>query len=165
MFGPPGHAYVYFTYGMHWCVNVVCEPAGVPHAVLLRAGEIVSGEPLARRRRSRPAPSPDAPEALPARELARGPARLCQALAIASEQNGIDLLDPAARLRLWAAAHASCDQGDVTAHEQHPISIGPRVGVSAGADTAWRYWLTNDPTVSQYRAHVRRARKITRGPR
>ena len=84
MFGPPGYAYVYFTYGMHFCVNVVCLPEGTANAVLLRAGRVIAGEDLARRRRTtrRLASQEQAPSrVLPARELA-GPARLCQALAI-----------------------------------------------------------------------------------
>ncbi len=81
MFGPPGRLYVYFTYGMHYCCNVVCGPAGTPSAVLLRAGEVVEGTEAARARRG---------SAID-RDLARGPARLCQALAISREQNGVEL--------------------------------------------------------------------------
>jgi DNA-3-methyladenine glycosylase len=81
MFGPPGHAYVYFTYGMHFCANVVCSPPGVATGILLRAGRVVVGEDLARRRRGfDSARSP--------RDLARGPARLCQALAINRSRTG-----------------------------------------------------------------------------
>jgi DNA-3-methyladenine glycosylase len=141
MFGPPGHAYVYFTYGMHFCVNIVCQPAGTAEAVLLRAGEIIEGDALARRRRTR---GPDA-AVIPARDLARGPARLCQALAITRDQDGADVLDDASPLRL----HAGCG---ITAAGQS-ISVGPRVGVSAGAGNPWRYWLTGDPTVSVFRPH------------
>ncbi len=85
MFGPPGHVYVYFTYGMHFCMNLVCGPDGTSMAVLLRAGEIIAGEDLARSRRPRST----------VRDLARGPARLCQALGIAREQNGLDVCTPA----------------------------------------------------------------------
>ncbi len=192
MFGPPGHAYVYFTYGMHFCVNVVCQPAGTASAVLLRAGRVVAGEPLARRRRaarrgaaaapdaSGPAAQdstgPAAPDvsgpAAPdgaARDLARGPARLCQALAITRAQNGADLCVPDSPLRLLPGAAAVSVNGGapavntgapgVSGTAQPPvISTGPRVGVTAAAEVAWRFWLAGDPTVSAYRLHKRRPR-------
>jgi DNA-3-methyladenine glycosylase len=167
MFGPPGHAYVYFTYGMHFCVNVVCQPAGTASAVLLRAGRVVAGESLARRRRAlrRTAAVPDViTAAIPARDLARGPARLCQALAITRAQNGADFCAPDSPLRLLpaigirqAAAAGSADDADRAA-AQPVISAGPRVGVTAAAEVAWRFWLAGDPTVSAYRLHKRRAR-------
>ena len=140
MFGPPGHAYVYFTYGMHFCVNVVCLPAGAAEAVLLRAGRVIAGDELARRRR---------PGVGPARDLARGPARLCQALAIDRALNGADLCDPASPLRLGTT---------VRSEEKIAISTGPRVGVREAADVPWRFWLTGEPTVSVYRPHVPRRR-------
>jgi DNA-3-methyladenine glycosylase len=146
MFGPPGRAYVYFTYGMHFCVNVVCGPPGVAEAVLLRAGRVIAGEELARRRRGfDPGRAP--------RDLARGPARLCQALAIDRTQDGVDLGDASSGLRLRAA------RGDARAlADKHPqIDIGPRVGVSKAADIPWRFWLAQDPTVSVYRPSVPRA--------
>jgi len=160
MFGPPGHAYVYFTYGMHFCVNLVCLPEGTASAVLLRAGRVVEGEDLARARRAAPGPG--------GRDLARGPARLCQALAITRAQNGADVCDPASPLRVrWpgpaeaGAGPAEAGAGPVGPAELAGASIshGPRVGVSAAGDVPWRFWVTGDPTVSVYRAHApRRAR-------
>jgi DNA-3-methyladenine glycosylase len=151
MFGPPGHAYVYFTYGMHFCVNVVCGPPGLAEAVLLRAGRVVAGEELARRRRGfGPARAP--------RELARGPARLCQALAIDRAQNGADLCDPVGGLRMRAGAGDAPD----LAGKQPRIDVGPRVGVSKAADIPWRFWLAQDPTVSVYRPSVLRAARSSR---
>jgi DNA-3-methyladenine glycosylase len=141
MFGEPGHIYVYFTYGMHFCVNLVCEGPGIASAVLLRAGEVVEGIDLATRRR----------RGAPARDLARGPARLTLALAIGRDDNGGDVCRPGSALRLR--------RGSVGAR----VLTGPRVGVSTGAQTPWRFWLDGDPTVSPYRAHVpkRRAAKPT----
>ncbi|WP_337059715.1 DNA-3-methyladenine glycosylase [Kineococcus sp. G2] len=137
MFGPAGHAYVYFSYGMHWCVNLVTGREGAASAVLLRAGEVVDGLELARERRR--AARRDA-------DLARGPARLTQALAISREQGGADV----------------CTGGplQVLAGEPVPdaaVSWGPRVGVAGdGAPTPWRTWVTGEPTVSAYRAAVPR---------
>lgn len=145
MFGPPGHAYVYFTYGMHWCLNVVCGPKGEASAVLLRAGEVVSGVETARDRR---------PAARTDRELARGPARLCSALGLDGSANGLDLLgDGPVRLRTAArGAGAVVETG-----------VGPRVGVAGAHDTLWRFWLAGEPTVSAYRPHAPRRRSA--GPR
>jgi DNA-3-methyladenine glycosylase len=143
MFGPPGYAYVYFTYGMHFCVNLVCQPQGTPEAVLLRAGRIVAGEETAQARRTRHG------RAVPARELARGPARLCQALAIDRGLDGADACDPASPLRIRTAA------------PERPAAViarGPRVGISRAADLEWRFWRDGDPTVSSYRPHVPRRR-------
>jgi len=142
MFGEPGHAYVYFTYGMHFCVNLVCRPEGTASAVLLRAGRVTAGVPLATARR---------PAARNGNDLARGPARLCQALGIDRRLDGADVCDPASPLRIRPPA------GEDSAAAAG-ISRGPRVGISAAADRPWRFWLTGDPTVSPYRAHVPRAR-------
>jgi DNA-3-methyladenine glycosylase len=139
MYGPPGHAYVYFTYGMHFCVNVVCMTPGTASAVLMRAGVVIAGEELARRRR--PVRGPD-------RDLARGPARLCQALGIDRTLNGADFCDPASPLRLRSGIRS----------EQNAIHSGPRVGVSAAATVPWRFWLDGEPSVSVYRPHVPRRR-------
>jgi DNA-3-methyladenine glycosylase len=186
MFGPAGHAYVYFTYGMHFCVNLVCLREGTASAVLLRAGRVVEGVPLAARRRAaahrrpsaRSEPTGEPPRGLQERDLARGPGRFCQALGIDRALNGIDVCDPGSPLRVrpapapgqpgWSlpritnrphidndprrGSEAPAGGGDLR------ISTGPRVGVSSGARRAWRFWLTGDPSVSPYRAHVRRAR-------
>jgi DNA-3-methyladenine glycosylase len=152
MFGPPGHAYVYFTYGMHFCVNVVCMPQGIARAVLLRAGRVIAGETLARRRRAGHHKGAGPSSVIPARDLARGPARLCQALAIDRTQNGADLCSPASGLRLRPAG-ASLQAG-----REPAIEVGPRVGISAAADVPWRFWLAGDPTVSAYRPHKSRTR-------
>ncbi|WP_310963346.1 DNA-3-methyladenine glycosylase [Nocardioides terrisoli] len=121
MFGPPGHLYVYFTYGMHHCANLVTGADGDPGAVLIRAGEVVDGLDLARSRRGR---STD-------RDLARGPARLCQALGLTLTDNGI----PA----------------DLEAGTPPPsYATGPRVGLRHAADRPWRFWIPGDPTVSRY---------------
>jgi DNA-3-methyladenine glycosylase len=155
MYGPPGYAYVYFTYGMHFCVNVVCMPEGNASAVLLRAGLVIAGEPVARERRAPrrvEGSGTSAASVVPARDLARGPARLCRALAINRSQNGVDMCDPASLLRLRG------NEGSVRGGERPEISVGPRVGVSAGADTNWRFWLANDATVSVYRPYKARTR-------
>jgi DNA-3-methyladenine glycosylase len=125
MFGPAGHLYTYFTYGMHHCANVVCGPEGVASAVLLRAGEVVEGLEAARARRGR---SPD-------RDLARGPARLCSALGLDLTHNGLDL-----------------DGALVLGEPVEPaaISTGPRVGLRLAADRPWRFWITGEPSVSRY---------------
>jgi len=133
MFGDPGHAYVYFTYGMHFCVNLVCQPAGQASAVLLRAGQVVEGADLAAARR---------PGGSGERDLARGPARLCQALAIDRALDGTDVCSPGARLGI-SPAPAGVDDAE--------ISCGPRVGISRAADWPLRFWLTGDRYVSGFR--------------
>ena len=139
MFGPPGTLYVYFTYGMHWCANVTCSPPGEASAVLFRAGEVVDGLELARSRRGR----------VSDRDLARGPARLAQALGLDGAATGTSLLDGAgpASLRLGVPPD--------------PVAIrsGPRVGVATAADVRWRFWLAGEPTVSPYRPHVPKRRR------
>jgi DNA-3-methyladenine glycosylase len=95
MFGPPGHVYVYFTYGMHFCMNLVCQAEHGASAVLLRAGRVIEGAPLAGTRRSRRAPRTPPREA----DLARGPARLCEALGVGRSRDGADACDPASPRR------------------------------------------------------------------
>lgn len=140
MFGPPGRLYVYFTYGMHWCMNLVCGPDGHPSAVLLRAGEVIEGVELARSRR---------PAARTFRDLARGPARLVQALDVGKECNGLDACDPASPLRFRPARPVPRSR----------IRRGPRVGLANGAERPWRFWVDGDPTVSIYRPHTPKRRR------
>jgi DNA-3-methyladenine glycosylase len=132
MFGPPGRAYVYFTYGMHWCLNLVTGPVGTAGAVLLRAGEVVDGVAVARARR---------PSARSDRDLARGPARLTTALGVTGNLDGVDLLSASSRLRLTLPRHQAID-----------CAVSARTGVGgAGAGTPWRFFLHGEPTVSPYR--------------
>lgn len=132
MFGPPGHAYVYFIYGMHYAVNAVCMPEGTGEGVLIRAGEVVDGLPLARARRV--ASRVDA-------DLARGPGRLATALGLTRELDGSDLCAPSGPLTLELGKPV----------DSTLIRSGPRVGVSRAADIPWRFHLHGDPTVSRYR--------------
>lgn len=127
MFGPPGHAYVYFSYGMHWCMNVVTRPDGRASAVLLRAGEVVEGHDLARARRG----------AVAERDLARGPGRLCRALGLTGDATGTDVCDPASPLRLLARTRVPAG-----------IAVGPRVGISRATEVPWRFWIDGDRFVS-----------------
>jgi DNA-3-methyladenine glycosylase len=127
MFGGAGHLYVYFTYGMHHCCNVVVGERGHAAAVLLRGGEVVEGRELARSRRT----GPD-------RDLARGPARLCQALAIDRTHNGAFL--GSGRLRLSLPEEPGGE-----------VRTGPRVGLRHAADHPWRFWLDGELSVSTYR--------------
>jgi DNA-3-methyladenine glycosylase len=132
MFGDPGYAYIYFTYGMHFCANLVCQPAGQPEAVLLRAGEVIEGAGLARQRRG----GTD-------RDLARGPARLCQALGIDRGLDAADVCGPGSPLGIGPPVGGPVAQAG--------ICTGPRVGISQAADRPWRYWLAGDRYVSVYR--------------
>jgi DNA-3-methyladenine glycosylase len=141
MFGPAGRLYVYFSYGMHWCANVVTGPDGEASAVLLRSGRVVEGADLARRRRGAKVAD---------RSLARGPACLTQALAVTRESNGVDLLAGGA-LRLEAPRREAADHGGTQAE----VADGPRVGISTAADVHWRFWVAGDETVSAYRRSPR----------
>jgi DNA-3-methyladenine glycosylase len=165
MFGPPGHAYVYFTYGMHFCVNVVClGEQGSASAVLLRAGAIIAGEDLARARRTRGS-VPEGRARIAPRDLARGPARLCQALGIDRALDGADVCVAGAPLRMLSGAgnparSAVLARGDNPPGTPRRIATGPRVGVSSAAEIPWRFWYDGDPTVSVYRPHVPRRPKL-----
>ena len=130
MFGPPGRLYVYFSYGMHWCANVVTGPDDRASAVLLRAGEVVDGIEAARSRRG--AVADDV-------RLARGPANLARCLGLDRTCNGLDL----AGLLVLPDSPTG------------PVSTGPRVGVSHAVDVRWRFWCSGDPTVSTYRRSPR----------
>lgn len=137
MFGPPGHAYVYFTYGMHHCVNVTCEPAGVGAAVLVRSLVVLAGVDVAvDRRGGRSGP----------RELASGPGRLTQAMGIGADHDGVDLLAPDAPLRLLT---------DGWSPPAGTVRRGPRTGVRREADRAWRWWVDGVRAVSPHRRHPR----------
>ena len=133
MFGPPGHLYAYFSYGMHVCANIVCSPSGEASAVLLRAGEIVTGVDDARNRRG---------PAVSDRDLARGPARLTRALGIRLDEDGADL---------------AAEPFDLTLPDVPVAALsGPRTGVGGaggGVDFSWRFWIAGDRTVSDYRRH------------
>lgn len=133
MFGPPGRLYVYFSYGMHWAMNVVCGPDGTASGVLLRAGEVVEGVDVARSRRGRASD----------RDLARGPGRLAQALGVTAEHKGTTVLG-------GGPLTLELDPQPATA-----ISAGPRVGVSVEAERPWRFWLTGSRFVSDYKRSPR----------
>jgi DNA-3-methyladenine glycosylase len=143
MFGPPGHAYVYFIYGMWWNLNLVCGPPGHASGVLLRAGEVLTGREAARARR---------PKARRDTELAQGPARMATALAVDRALDGADV----------CAGGEDAPLAVLTGRPPRADAIrsGPRTGVGGeGALYPWRYWIDGDPTVSPYRAHQPRRRK------
>jgi DNA-3-methyladenine glycosylase len=132
MFGPPGHAYVYFIYGMYYCVNVTCEPEGLAGCILVRAVEPVLGQENMAANRSLPAHAPPA-------KLTGGPGRLCQALDITrSEHNGLDLLDAHSPLQLR--------QDDWL---PDPVEITPRIGIRHAADLPLRFALSGHACVSR----------------
>lgn len=142
MFGPAGYLYVYRHLGLHVCANVVTGTPGTASAVLLRAGEVVDGVDLARERRLRRG------VARTDVDLARGPARLADALGITLELYGADVLDGTGPVRLTTPPRAP---GEIP----REVRSGPRVGVSGvGGDAdaqPWRFWLAGEPTVSAYR--------------
>lgn len=146
MFEAGGIIYVYFTYGMHHCVNVVTGPEGLSRAVLMRGGEVVAGVELARRRR---------PAARNDRDLARGPARLCAALGLDRSDDGTALGGPGSRVSL-ALPEPGLNP------EAARIRTGPRTGVAGpggdGEAYPWRFWLEDEPTVSPYKPAVPRRR-------
>ena len=125
MFGPPGYVYVYRSYGIHWCLNLVCEPAGSASAVLIRALQPTDGLAAMRRRRA----------TKDERLLCSGPGRLCEALGITGDQNGLAVEPPAFELH-----------GRTSAPE---IAVGPRIGLSVAMEQPWRYGLKGSPFLSK----------------
>jgi DNA-3-methyladenine glycosylase len=137
MYGPPWRLYVYRSYGIHHCANVVTGPTEQAAAVLVRAGAVVDGLDLARERRG---------DRVPDHQLARGPGNLAQALALTLDDLGTDLLT-ADGVRLGPEVMPA-----------EAVLSGPRVGVSQAADVPWRFWLADEPSVSAYRRNPRAAR-------
>ncbi|MCX6400812.1 MAG: DNA-3-methyladenine glycosylase [Propionibacteriales bacterium] len=143
MYGPPWRLYVYRSYGIHHCANVVTGPTEIGAAVLLRAGQVIDGHDLARARRN------DAAD----HQLARGPGNLAQALAITLDDLGTDLLEPGPVVLGPEVRH------------RHRIEAGPRVGVSKAADVPWRFWLADERSVSAYRRSPRAPAATSLPPR
>ncbi len=143
MFLEPGHAYVYFSYGMHYALNFVCSPLGAASGVLIRSGAIVSGIELAQFRRQAKRPARYAHKLIPEAQLARGPGNLATALGLTrSAHDGLDLFAPPFTLLEPDRPSAA-------------YQSGPRVGVAGVAGTQqfpWRFWLPNEPSVSAFRA-------------
>ena len=135
MFGPAGRWYVYFTYGMHWCANVVCGAEGEPAAVLLRAAAPLTGLDMMAEARGRPRRE---------RDLCSGPAKLCQALGISGLDNATSVSDGAVRI---------VDDG--AAPPARVVTDG-RIGITAGRDLPWRWLVDGDPNISA---------RVTSGPR
>jgi DNA-3-methyladenine glycosylase len=125
LFGPPGHAYVYRSYGIHWCLNLVCREEGIPEAVLIRALKPTSGLDLQRSRRG----------VEQVRALCSGPGKLCQALGITGEHDGLALDVPPFDLE---------ERGDVP-----EIVTGPRIGITRAKDLRWRYGEAGSPFLSR----------------
>jgi DNA-3-methyladenine glycosylase len=123
MYGKAGRLYVYLSYGIHSCVNIVCDAEGVPSAVLLRAGEVVAGEETVRTRRGQ----------VPYPRLASGPGNVGSALGLTTADSGLAL----------NGVRASLVEGG-----SGPRASGPRVGISRAVDTPWRFWLVGEPSVS-----------------
>jgi DNA-3-methyladenine glycosylase len=133
LYGPPGKAYVYLNYGIHYLVNAVTEPAGSPAAVLIRALEPVEGEALMRRRRGRGNSRREA--AIPAHELCRGPGNLTTALGISLRHNGADLTSGLMRIE---------DRGQ----PERPTAWSRRIGITVGTEWDWRCSVVDSPAVS-----------------
>jgi len=142
LYGPPGNAYVYFIYGMHWCINAVTRAEGLPSAVLIRALEPLSGIPLMRRRR---------PKARSDRDLTNGPGKLCAALGIDRHMNALPLQRYPVVIRAGEAVRKS------------NVVITPRIGITQAADWPLRFFVRDSPFVSMRKKprRTRRARRTT----
>ena len=154
MFGPAGFTYVYFTYGNHWCLNLVVGQPGTAAAVLVRAGEVVGGHDVVASRRA----------GIRERDWARGPGRLGQALGLSGAHTGLDFCRPTTGEPIdMLVTHGALPVPPLD------VSVGPRVGVSgAGGDGAaypWRFWIHDDPYVSPYRPGTVRTRQRAGGSR
>jgi DNA-3-methyladenine glycosylase len=139
LFGPPGHLEVYLTYGVNYLANVVCEPVGVGSGVLIRALEPLTGVEVMRANRGDPK-GPD-------RRLCSGPGRLCKAFDLTRADNNTDLVVGKVRI--------------LDDHSALPYSRSPRVGISAGQDLDWRFYVDGNPSVSVPRVPVRRLGSAT----
>jgi DNA-3-methyladenine glycosylase len=160
MFGEAGRLYCYFVYGMHWCANITCGRPGTAAAVLLRAAEILDGEPVAQARSVARTPS-----RLSRAKLASGPARLARVLGLTGEHTGLDLLDDRSPVRLIGLPATDPQDTDPQAPEGEPppgYRTGPRVGVAAAAEHPWRFWLPDEASVSAYRPGGRKRIAATR---
>ncbi len=155
MFGGPGFTYVYFTYGMHWMLCLVTGPAGLPQAVLVRAGEVVAGHELAAERRA----------GVVERDWCRGPARLARTLAVDGRHTGLDFCAPPSVVGSAGTIGLEL-RGRAVTVDPALIRTGPRVGVSGpgGDGTAypWRFFLDGEPSVSAYRPAKPRVRRSAR---
>jgi DNA-3-methyladenine glycosylase len=143
MFGEPGHLYVYFTYGMHFCMNAVTGRSGEGMAVLLRAAQPIEGLEEMRRRRERQREH----------ELCSGPAKLCQAFGVDRSFDGVDLVRGK---DLWVT------EGTLVSTAR--VVVGPRVGIRVGLERDWRFWVDGDPHVSRVRGGAGLSRSARRGP-
>jgi len=141
MFGPPGHAYVYFIYGIHWMFNIAAHPADTPGAVLIRAVEPLSGLDLLRRRRAQQGQAVRIGRPRPDRDLTNGPAKLAKALDLTGDHNNLDLC---------RGAEITITDGALGVDET--VATGPRVRVPGGEDAQarpWRFWIAGNPWVSR----------------